>query len=346
MKKGIFLVALVFVLVASVVIVGCAPAPKPTPTPVPAPAPAPAGPKPVELKLWSAWTPDIEMATDPFMFWFRDRINDKGKAVGLSVKYLGGPEVFPPSEGTDAVKKGLVDMGFTAAVYYIGLVPEADAIKLSRIKPWEERANGAYELMNQFHQKQINAYYLWRAALDDFFQLYLNVERTKPDLSGLKLRSTPAYDAVIKALNGVPVTIAGPETYTAVERGTVDGYGFTVTEPRSRKLETVTKYIWGPRFYGSPTVMIFNLDRWKSLHDEQRAFLTKLAQDLERESDTVWDAAAKSAIAFYLKAGMKEMKFAPADEKYFLDTAYDIGWKTVLSKAPEVAKFKALVEKK
>ena len=49
--------------------------------------------KPVELKIWSAWIPDT-FSTDPFMHMFIKKANEKGKAVNLSVKLVGGPEVF------------------------------------------------------------------------------------------------------------------------------------------------------------------------------------------------------------------------------------------------------------
>lgn len=294
--------------------------------------------------MWSAWATD-KWTTDPYMHWFNDRVNEQGKAVNLSIKYIGGPEVFPNTEGMEALRGGLIDMAFTASVYHIGLVPEADAMKLSQLRPWEERESGAYDLMNEFHQKQANAYYLWRIPHNGYFRLYLNVLREKPDLTGLKIRSTPAYDPLVKAIGGTTLRMAPPEVYTALERNIVDGYGWPAVGIADRKWEEVTKYMWGPRFYCSPTGVWVNLDKWNGLSEEHRAFLTKMAIEAERDAALLWDKDMEEDRALLLKAGLKEIKFSPEDEKYYLDTAYEAGWALVLEKAPGAAKLKPLMMK-
>ncbi len=42
--------------------------------------------EPVELKMWSAWSPHT-WATNPNMQWFMDTVNRHGKDVNLSIKY-------------------------------------------------------------------------------------------------------------------------------------------------------------------------------------------------------------------------------------------------------------------
>lgn len=344
MKKGIILVVLACILVVSVVIAGCAPASKPAPAPAPAPTPPPAS-TPVELKMWSAWPKDMPMNTAPFVDWFIDRVNEQGKAVKLSVKYLGGPEVFPANEGTPAISKGLADIGYTTTVYHTGIVPEGEAMKLSRILPWEERESGAFQLMDEFHRKKSNTTFMYRLAINNFFHLWLNVNREKPDLSGLKIRSTPAYDSFVKALGGTTLSIAGPEAYTAVERNLVDGYGFPPQEVQYRKMEVITKYVWGPPFYASPTGQFMNLDKWNSLSNEQRALLTAISKQIERDSAKEWDKFYQDTMKYLTGQGkMQWIKFSPADEKYFLDTAYNAGWETLIKTAPDAAKLRPLMK--
>ena len=345
MKKGIALLALAGVLIASLLIAGCAPAPKPAPSPAPAPAPTVAPPPAVELKIWSAWATD-KWTTKPYMHWFLAKVAEKSKAVNLTFKYVGGPEVFPTEQGMDSLKKGVIDAAFTTTAYHVGMVPEADTMKLSRLEPWEERASGAYDLMNKVHQEKANAWYSWRLPHNGYFTIYLNVERTKPDLSGLKVRTTPIYTALIKALGGTPVSMAIDEIYTALERKMVDGYGYPVPGLSDRKLETVTKYQWGPPFYASPTGVWYNLDKWKSLDERQRAFLTEMAIAAEKDAYPMWQEDLKKDWEVNSKAGVQKIKFSPEDEKYFLDLAYDIGWKDVIGKAPDAAKFRPLMEKK
>lgn len=276
---------------------------------------------------------------------FVDRVNERGKAVNLSFDYIGGPEVFPNTEGMEAIRKGLVDAGWTTTAYHVGLVPEGDALKLSQLQPWEERESGAYDLMNEYHQEKANAYYLWRLAFDGYFQLYLQEKRETPDLAGLRLRTTPIYAPLIKALGGATMTSSPGELYTALDRGVVDGYGMASTGISTWKLEEVTKYIWGPEFYCSPTGVYINFDVWKGLHEKQRALLTTLAMEVERWSGDKWAAFFKEERAAMAKAGMEVIKFTPADEKKYLDLAYGEGWKAVIAKVPEAAKLRPLMSK-
>ena len=289
----------------------------------------------------------MSMTTHPFVDWFIDRVNQRGKEVGLSVKYMGGPEVFPAFEGTQAVGKGLVDMGYTTPVYHTGIVPEGEAWKLSRITPLEERKSGAFKFLDEAHRKKANVAIMYRVDIADFFHLWLNVKRDKPDLTGLRIRSTPAYDSFVKALGGITVTTAGPEAYSAVERGVVEGYGFPPLEVRYRKMEEVTKFIWGPPFYTNPTGQFVNVDSWNKLSEQQRTFLTDLSMEIERDSQKVWKEAYDDAMKYFVeKAKLQWIKFSPADEKLFLDTAYEAGWKAIIDKVPEAAKLREMMQKK
>lgn len=76
--------------------------------------PAWAESKKVELKLWSAW-PEMNDPSKPGLQLLREMINEKGKAANISVKYIGGPEIFGPMQGCESVLKGVVDMAYTAA---------------------------------------------------------------------------------------------------------------------------------------------------------------------------------------------------------------------------------------
>ncbi len=45
------------------------------------------------------------------------------------------------------------------------------------------------------------------------------------DLTGMKIRSSPAYRDFIKEMGGTPVVMPITEMYTALQRGTVEGVG-------------------------------------------------------------------------------------------------------------------------
>ncbi len=300
--------------------------------------------KPVELKIWSAWIPDT-FSTDPFMHMFNDMVNEKGKAVNLSIKFIGGPEVFKAFDGIEALRKGLVDVAYTASVYHAGTVPEARALILSQMTPMEERENGAYELMDKFHREKAGIHYLCRLGLQPYFNFYMNKPLDKVDFTGLKLRSTPAYDHIIKHLGGAIIRTQMSEVYTALERGTIDGYGFPTLGITDHKLEEVTKYVWGPAFYSSPTSLYINLAKWDSLAEEQRAVLTEAAKQLEIKSTEMFADYVKKDRELLAKTGVKIHELSPENEKALLEITNKTGWDMLLEKAPDAADLKPLMSK-
>ena len=300
--------------------------------------------KPVELKIWSAWLPDT-FSTKPFMHMFNDMVNKKGKAVKLSVKYVGGPEVFKAFDGIAALRDGVVDVAYTAAVYHAGVVHEARAMMLSQLTPVEERKSGAYDLMNKFHHEKAGIHFLFRLGLQPYFNFYMNKELDKVDFKGLKLRSTPAYDAIIKELGGAIIRTQTSEVYTALERGMIAGYGFPTLGIADYKLEEVTKYVWGPAFYSSPTGVFINLAKWNSLAEAQRNVLTEIGKEMEVESTKMFPDFVKKDREILKKGGVKIYKLSPEKEKQLLKIAQDAGWAMVLKKAPGAADLRPLMSK-
>jgi TRAP-type transport system periplasmic protein len=300
--------------------------------------------KPVELKIWSAWIPDT-FSTDPFMHMFNDMVNERGKAVNLSIRFMGGPEVFNAFDGIEALRSGVIDAAYTAAVYHTGVVPESRAMMLSQLTPMEERKTGAYDIMNDFHEKRAGIHFLFRLGLQPYFNFYMNIELDKIDFTGLKLRSTPAYDGIIRHLGGAIIRTQMSEVYTALERGVIHGYGFPTLGITDHKLEEVTQYVWGPAFYASPTGIFMNLAKWNSLSEEQRDLLTEIGKEMEEKSTKMFAEYVVKDREVIKKAGVKIYQLSAEKEKELLDVTHEAGWAIVLQNAPEAAVLKPLMSK-
>jgi len=300
--------------------------------------------KPVELKIWCAWIPDT-FSAEPFLHIFMDKVNKKGKEADLSIKLIGGPEVFKDRDGIEPLRSGVIDAAYTAAVYHASVVPEARAMMLSQLTPMEERKSGAYDMMNKFHQEKAGVYFLFRLSMQPYFQFYLNADLDKVDFKGLKLRSTPAYDAIIKKLGGAIVRTSMAEAYTAMDRGMVNGYGYPVVGLIDHKLEEVTKYVWGPSFYCSPTGVFINLAKWNSLSEAQRNVLTAAGKEMEVESADIFRDIVKKEREQITKAGVKIYKLSPENEKKLLEITQEAGWGLISKKAPAAMALKPLMSK-
>src|SRR4030065_2182091 len=78
----------------------------------------------------------------------------------LKINMIGGPEAVKIQDQVQAAEAGMVDMVHTTNAYYVSVLPEVDAMKLSNLTPWEERANGAWAYYNDLHEKKLGGYFL------------------------------------------------------------------------------------------------------------------------------------------------------------------------------------------
>jgi TRAP-type C4-dicarboxylate transport system substrate-binding protein len=264
----------------------------------------------------------------------------------LKINYIGGPEAVKSTDQAQACQRGMVDMVYTTNAYYLSVLPEADAYKLSDFTPMEERANGTWKYMNDLHEKK-GLYLLGRLGLGEKFYLYLKKPIQSADLKGLNIRVSPMYLQIIKGLGGNPVVIPPTEVYVALERNVVDGFCWPAVGIRDWGWQKQVKYIVEPGFYQVPNPLLMNLNTWNKLPKKFKDLLTEAAIEAEKRTIAHFDELAKQERPILLKEGLQVIDLPPAEKEKFLKVAYDEGWKDVLEKNPVTGpKLKELLTKK
>jgi TRAP-type transport system periplasmic protein len=215
-----------------------------------------------------------------FLRWTNEVNQQCAGKVNISVV---GPEAIKSLEQWNALKNGVVDMHYGPPNYYVGALPEGDVISVARVESAEQRKNGAWALINQVHNQKLNAQYLTHLFNGVRFHIYTIKPAEGGKFDGFRLRSTPIYDAFFKSLGALPVRMAPPDVHTALERGTVDGYGWPLYGIADFGWHKYTKYRYGPGFISAAVAILVNQDKWKSLDNDQRACLTRMAEWVEGE---------------------------------------------------------------
>ena len=181
-----------------------------------------------ELTLKSAvFVPPTTTYGIPFKR-FVDRVNETGKGV-LQIRIVGGPEAVPADGQALAVKNGVLDLSAIPTAYYKSLMVEGDAQVLNDLSLAEQRKSGLYAALNELANQKMNANYLTSYGIGVHFHFYVTKDMAvaKPaDLKGLRFRGQPNYAAMFRHYGIAGVNIAPSEVYTALERGTVQGYGW------------------------------------------------------------------------------------------------------------------------
>ncbi|MBI3373848.1 MAG: TRAP transporter substrate-binding protein DctP [Betaproteobacteria bacterium] len=262
-----------------------------------------------------------------------ERLNAEGKGV-LQLQFIGGPKAMPSFEVGNAVKTGVVDIGLSTGAFYTNVMPEADALKLTRIPVAEQRKNGALAYIQKIWNEKGNMYYLARVVEHQPFHIYLNKKIDKPDLSGLKIRITPVYRDFFSALGAQVMQTAPGEVYTALERGVVDGYGWPVGGIFDLNWHEKTKYRVDPGFYDAEVSLVVNLTRWKALSPKQRAFLQQQGLNFEGRND-FWKAYAQEEIKRQAAAGIQTIRFEGAVARQYVERAYAEGWAGAIKASPQ-----------
>jgi len=274
----------------------------------------------VKLKAISAWPKTFPFVADTFLP-FIELANKAGKGE-YRIQYIGGPEIAKAPAQPEGFKIGLYDLMFTAMSYHRGIIREVDALSGNTTAPWIARANGGLAALNGAVSKKINGRIMvWNAGVS--FNLYL---RTKPkmrpdglvDLTGLKMRSVPTYDAFLKALGAITVTIQLPEIHSALQRGIVDGLAFPELWSRRFGYADFIKYRIYPKFMQLDTVIALNNDSWNKLSRRGKDTLSMVSTRFEIDDYFSWQPkiAAEREI-LNNKFGQTEIHLDPkAGEKY------------------------------
>ncbi len=199
------------------------------------------------------------------------------KVVGFPGGQIGGK----PPGAFKRVVNGIADIEFGLQGYTSTVFPKTMVVEIPL--QWGSPTEATTAMWKIF-DKHLSSEYarvevlgLWTT---DVPVLMTNkVVRTPDDLKGMKLR-TPSRDqaAIIKGLGAIPVGMPMPQTYSAIEKGVVDGALVGISVVNSFKLaEVVKNYVIGLPMGFSPQMMVMNKKTYAGLSAEQ-----KKAIDAER----------------------------------------------------------------
>ena len=303
---------------------------------------APAGAEELTLK-GAVFVPPSTTYGIPFKR-FVDHVNETGKGI-LQIRIVGGPEAVPADGQAQAVKNGVLDLAAIPPAYYKSAMVEGDAQILSDMTLAEQRMSGAYAMLSGIAGERMNALYLTTYGIGVPFHLYVTKDMAvaKPeDLSGLRFRGQPNYNAIFKHYGIAGVNIAAPEVYTALERGTVQGYGWPLWGINDFGWEKLTKMRVDPGFYNVVNTVLMNKSKYDQLTPAQRKVLDDAVVWFENDDVRYTADKTKETLDLQAKAGIKPVNFGPDWKK----TAVSLYWDDLKKLSPDViAKLQPLLTK-
>ncbi len=316
---------------------GCA-APAPAPAPVPAPTPAPKPtltptPTPTAIVLKGG---SMHTAGDPSR-WALDefvkRVNEQAKGK-LTIKMVVDPAAIKATDQMAALSRGLYDIGMLPGGYATKYAPELFAMVISEVDPGEARETGYYDLLDKIWKEKINIHFMGSMMWPQKFSLHTRIPVTKlEDFQGLKIRGSSTHIPLIKEIGAAPVVMGGGDIYTALERGVIDGFGWSWIGIMKSGWYEVAKYVIDPPFGNGNQALLVNLDTWNRLPEDMQGLLTDIQIQLEHDMiphfTNIYEEIMKEAATY----GVQQIQLSPEDSKLYLE-AWDRGaWKNMDEKA-------------
>ena len=261
---------------------------------------------------------------------FVDLVNERGKDV-VQIEYIGGPEAVPQNQQIDALRRGIVDMQYGPASFYLGRMPEGDAWVGSNVSAMEARKNGGFGLMQNAFSEKLGVNLLAHIDTGVQFHIYLTEEpkRTEDggvDLNGLQIRSQPIYNSFFESLGATPISVNVPDVYTGLERNTFDGAGWPIIGIKDLNWDRFLRYRIDPGFFQTDLAIGMFPQSWDDLSDEAKAILTQAAADYEQISYDSFQAEIAATDAKVREEGMTIISIEGAARQKYLSAAYDSAW--------------------
>jgi len=197
-------------------------------------------------------------------------------------KLFYGEQLSKAKENLDALKVGAVEGGFVSSSYHPAKVRALGVLDLPFLPIYDFDTNRKVSdtLFAQESLKKSLAKWGARRWYQMLLPHYEYMGRGTPpkaleDFKGKRLRALGGMGAAAKALGAVPTTMPAPETYVALQRGTVDAIGLPFSYAfHSYKLDEISTWYTSNLSAGNVNAFIaFNQKAWDKLPQQYKDML-------------------------------------------------------------------------
>jgi len=221
----------------------------------------------------------------------------------IEIKIAYGSSLGPEKQIPEGVKSGAFEGGQICAGYYPNKFPLLTVMELPFITPPDTAVNA--KIMAEVYQhpaivkemtERWNVRVLAPIPLPPYEFMGNRKIETVDDLKGVKMRISGLNAKALQVFGAVPTMVTAPESYTAVERGTIDMLGFPYAYTfGAYKTYEVSKYVTeGIGMGGFMCFQGISLDSWN-----------KVPADLQAKLPQAWALSDKALLQAYKKADEK-----------------------------------------
>lgn len=221
--------------------------------------------------------------------WMAEEVTKRSNGT-LTMVFHGGTLLNKELEIMDAVKSGNVAIGSPSGAAST-VFPELGVF----LVPYLVRDYAhAYKMFNGEIGKSLDEQFQKKYKLkillffDYGFRHFWNSKRpiAKPDdLKGLKMRvqQGKVFADTVNGLGANAVPMAWSEVVPAAQQGVIDGADLPIVNINALKIYEVSKYASMTFHNYGPSLVVMNLDTWKSLTPEQQKLMSDVSLEAQKK---------------------------------------------------------------
>lgn len=291
------------------------------------------------LSLATALDESDTLMTSAFIF--QELVEEKSDGK-VEINYVGGPESIPGFNQGEAIQNGSIDISWNYGSYYADLIPEALVANFTELSYEEELERGSFDYLNTLHE-DMNAIILGRTYPGNYRIFTTKKVESSDDLKGMKLRGTGAYTPVYEAFGIEGISLEGGELYSAVERGMVDGTGWSDFDVTGTSIQEIINYEVAPSFSTADGLILMNLDKWNELPgDIQQIILDSAKESYYKQGDVI-EELRENQQEIFKEEGVETIELSDGDE--FVENALEASWEWLSERVDDPEKLEEYFRK-
>ncbi|MFC1917127.1 C4-dicarboxylate TRAP transporter substrate-binding protein [Chloroflexota bacterium] len=216
--------------------------------------------------------------------WFLNEIEQRSNGQVKFERYFSA-SLAPSKEVLEAINSGLADAGLVSGFYSPGKTPLLAFGKSACL--FKHQYEGLMAFQDMFEEvpammEELDAYNCLPMTTTGTSSMGLITKKqisSLADIQGLKIRTGGPQAEIVKELGGVPVNLAGPEIFEALDKGTIDGVVYNPAAILAYGVQDAGKYYYNLPFGGSLSILGINAQSWNKLPKDVQKIIKEVAKE-------------------------------------------------------------------
>ena len=275
------------------------------------------------------------------LIWWCDEVAKRAAAKGVQIEfeYYWSGALAKPVDCLRALGSGVYHVGWITPAFYPTQVPHLaitsdTCLTLADLEVLCMATNELCLGRGKAEFEKANVKYISPYGVSDYNLLSTKPLRSLKEAKGFRCRTYGSQAIAWKELGGVPVSMAMPEVYSALQSGMVDGTLYMPTTIVAAKYYELAKHYTEMPFGPGATAFVMNMDTWKNLPESVKQIIDQLREEMPRRVYEMLESGEAEAREVMKKNGVTFYKL-PAEDKGYAPILREKVWAEVAAKFDE-----------